>query len=99
MPTLVTGRIPGADCGIADKYPVCRDIFVIHRLLPRRSDERERNSVHGDPFGSVGRRLCRTGVIIRNILSERLDGINLRNVDLPGTIAHKSMTAAEISSD
>ena len=42
---------------------------------------------------------CRTGVIVRNILSERLDGINLRNVELPCAIANDSMGTAEITGD
>ena len=42
---------------------------------------------------------CRVGDIIREIISERLDGMGLRSVELPCTMVNATMGAAEIAAD
>jgi len=42
---------------------------------------------------------CRVGDIIREIVSERLDGMGLRSVELPCTMVNATMGAAEIAAD
>lgn len=41
----------------------------------------------------------RTGVIVRDILSNRLEGITLRSAEMPCTVANEPMGAAEITGD
>jgi hypothetical protein len=42
---------------------------------------------------------CRIGDIVRDILSEYLDGMGLRSVELPFTMVNATMGAAEITAD
>jgi hypothetical protein len=42
---------------------------------------------------------CRIGVIVREIIAERLDGIRLRSVEMPCAMVNATMGAAEITAE
>jgi hypothetical protein len=70
--------------------------YPVYLVVPSSGNAIVSMVTPADPSDSDWRRI---GDIIREIVSERLDGMGLRSVEQPCTMVNASMGAAEITAD